>query len=190
MADLRQQYSIGLSPLREALSRLVGEGLVIAEGQRGFRVAPFSADDLDDLIFVWETVVEGTLRIAMARRDEHWEAAIVAAFHVLERRIAYATSDDDERRDSYEEAHRAFYLALTAGAGSARAAYIQGTLYDQARRYRLLMLQDQPDPMEALENHRTLMQLVLTSQTEAAVARLREDLNVWRDAVERRAGWK
>ncbi len=189
MAELRQRYAIGLSPLREALSRLVGEGLVIAEGQRGFRVAPFSPEDVDDLIFVWQTIVEGTLRAAMARRDEHSEAAIVAAFHVLERRIGCAVSEDPAERDSYEEAHRAFYLALTAGAASPRSAYIQDVLYDQARRYRLLMHRDQPEPKEALEGYRTLMHLVLTSQTEAAVAKIREDLAVWRDGVTRRAGW-
>ncbi len=189
MAELRQRYAIGLSPLREALSRLVGEGLVIAEGQRGFRVAPFSPEDVDDLIFVWQTIVEGALRAAMARRDEHSEAAIVAAFHVLERRIGCATSEDPVARDSYEQAHRAFYLALTAGAASPRATYIQNALYDQARRYRVLLHRDQPDPKDRLEGYRTLMQLVLTSQTDMAVAKLREDLTIWRDGLTRRAGW-
>jgi GntR family transcriptional regulator, carbon starvation induced regulator len=194
MAELRQRYSIGLSPLREALSRLVGEGLVIAEGQRGFRVAPFSAMDVNDILFVWQTIEEGTLRAAMARRDEHWEAAIVAAFHVLERRIGHAGSENSAERDSYEEAHRAFHMALTAGAGSVRAALIQGALYDQARRYRLLLVRDPPnprfaDPKGVLERYRSLMHLVLTGQTDAAVDMLREDLELWRDEVNRRAGW-
>jgi len=189
MTELRQRYSIGLSPLREALSRLVGEGLVIAEGQRGFRVAPFSLEDLDDLIFVWQAIVEGTLRTAMARRDEHWEAAVVAAFHVLERRIAFINSVVPSERDSYEEAHRAFNLSLTAGAGSPRSAYIQGALYDQARRYRRLQHQEPRNPAEVLEGYRTLMHLVLTSQTDAAVAKLRADLATWRDGVTRLAGW-
>jgi GntR family carbon starvation induced transcriptional regulator len=194
MTELRQRYSIGLSPLREALSRLVGEGLVIAEGQRGFRVVPFSAEDVDDLLFIWQTIEEGTLRAAMARRDEHWEASIVAAFHVLERRIAHAGSAISAERDAYEEAHRAFHMALTAGAGSVRAAFIQGALYDQARRYRLLLIREPPDPRFAeptgvLDRYRTLMHLVLTGQVDAAVAKLREDLELWRDEVNRRAGW-
>jgi DNA-binding GntR family transcriptional regulator len=194
MAELRNRYSIGLSPLREALSRLVGEGLVVAEGQRGFRVAPFSAADVDDLLFIWQTIEAGTLRTAMARRDEHWEAAIVAAFHVLERRIGHAGSENPIERDSYEEAHRAFHLALTAGAGSARAALILGALYDQARRYRLLLVRDPPhpyfaDPAGVLERYRALMHLVLTGQTDAAVSKLGEDLELWRDEVNRRAGW-
>jgi GntR family carbon starvation induced transcriptional regulator len=189
MAELRHRYSIGLSPLREALSRLVGEGLVTTEGQRGFRVAPFSAADVDDLMFIWQIIEEGALRAAMASRDEHWEASIVAAFHVLERRIQRAGSDSPGERASYEEAHRTFHLALTAGAASPRAAQIQRALYDQARRYRLLVFRDLADPKTMLEEYRQLMHLVLTYQTEAAVAKLRALLSMWRDGVRRLAGW-
>ena len=38
-----------MSPPLEALSRLAAEGFVLAESQRGFRVAPVSRDDLFDL---------------------------------------------------------------------------------------------------------------------------------------------
>ena len=38
-------YHVSMSPLREALAALAGRGLVVQEGQRGFRVAPASADD-------------------------------------------------------------------------------------------------------------------------------------------------
>ncbi len=40
--DLKDHYGMGASPLREALSRLVGEGLVQLENNRGFRVAGLS----------------------------------------------------------------------------------------------------------------------------------------------------
>jgi hypothetical protein len=46
---LRQIYGAGVSTLREALNRLASEGLVIAEGQRGFAVAPVSAEDLREV---------------------------------------------------------------------------------------------------------------------------------------------
>ena len=39
---MAQTYGASVSTLREALNRLCSEGLVIAEGQRGFEVAPIS----------------------------------------------------------------------------------------------------------------------------------------------------
>src|SRR6201999_1825607 len=47
--QLCQYLDVSLGAVREALSRLSSEGLVIAEPQRGFRVAPISAEDLKDL---------------------------------------------------------------------------------------------------------------------------------------------
>src|SRR3954469_11395404 len=47
--DLAQGYGMGATPVREGLSRLVARQLVIALGQRGFRVAPVSESDLRDI---------------------------------------------------------------------------------------------------------------------------------------------
>src|SRR3546814_10393105 len=38
--DLKARYGLSASPLREALARLVSQGFVQIENQRGFRVAP------------------------------------------------------------------------------------------------------------------------------------------------------
>ena len=46
---LRRHYAVGAGTLREAITRLVSDALVEAEGQRGFRVAPVALDDLEDL---------------------------------------------------------------------------------------------------------------------------------------------
>ena len=46
---LRDIYGVSFSTLREALSRLASEQLVVAEGQRGFSVAPISEEDLHDV---------------------------------------------------------------------------------------------------------------------------------------------
>src|SRR5579863_1497051 len=46
---LGERYGIGITPLREALNRLSAEELVNREEQRGFRVAPVSLSDLEEL---------------------------------------------------------------------------------------------------------------------------------------------
>src|ERR1700754_457711 len=40
---MKDDYGVSVSTLREILSRLSSEGFVIAEGRRGFEVAPVSA---------------------------------------------------------------------------------------------------------------------------------------------------
>jgi GntR family carbon starvation induced transcriptional regulator len=46
MEMLTQRYDVGLSPLREALVKLTGDALAVAEGQRGFWVSQISLDEL------------------------------------------------------------------------------------------------------------------------------------------------
>ena len=48
--ELQGLCGMSVSPVREALTRLVGEGLVEAEHNRGYRVATLSRHDLDDLV--------------------------------------------------------------------------------------------------------------------------------------------
>ena len=59
---LRQSYGLGASALREALSRLVADGLVETEGQRGFWVAPISREELHDITSARQVMEVGALR--------------------------------------------------------------------------------------------------------------------------------
>ena len=82
---LASRYDIGLSPLREGLTRLSTEGLVVAEGQRGFRVADISLAELHDIMTLRRKLETEALAEAIRRGDSDWEAEIVAAYHRLSR---------------------------------------------------------------------------------------------------------
>src|SRR5262245_10632838 len=87
IADLVQRYEIGATPLREGLSRLVSRGLIIGIGQRGFRVADVSSEDLRDITRMRTVVELEALRLAMAHGDDGWEAGVIAALHQMRRHI-------------------------------------------------------------------------------------------------------
>ena len=82
---LRDMYAVSFSTLREALSRLVAEGLVIAEDQRGFVVAPVSIDDLNDLTYVRVLVERECIGLAIKHGNDDWEADIIGSFHRMDR---------------------------------------------------------------------------------------------------------
>src|SRR4029078_3906205 len=78
---LKKAYGGGLSPLREALSRLGVSGLVTAEGQRGFRVAPASIDDIQDIAEVRTNVECLAFRQSIERGDDQWQGGVGASRH-------------------------------------------------------------------------------------------------------------
>src|ERR1700733_9604449 len=83
--QLRETYGFGVSALREALSRLVSEGLVESEGQRGFWVAPISRDALHDIMGSRMVPEVEPLRQSIQHASLEWESGVVAPRHSLER---------------------------------------------------------------------------------------------------------
>lgn len=158
---LREIYGVSFSTLREALSRLASERLVVAEGQRGFVVAPISRDDLLDLTDARVLVERECLRRAIANGDASWEAQILAAYHRLDRleaRLLEAggvTSEWDAR-------HAEFHESLVAGAGSPTLSEVRQSLFERARRYRRLSAALRKGARNKRDEHRTLMEAVLS----------------------------
>src|SRR5664279_3413110 len=87
IVDLVHRYEIGATPLREGLSRLVSRGLIVGIGQRGFRVADVSREDLADITRMRTVVEMEALRLAIRNGDDAWEAGIVSALHQMRRHI-------------------------------------------------------------------------------------------------------
>src|SRR5258708_25970598 len=80
---LRERYDVSVNTLRETLSRLAADGLVEAEGQRGFAVIPASFSDLLDITETRRLLECHAARLSLARADLEWESRLVAAYHKL-----------------------------------------------------------------------------------------------------------
>ena len=86
---LRERYDVGISPIREALSRLHSDGWVEREEQRGYRVTAISRDELLDAVRT-RTLIEGVaIDEAMRHGGTLAEETLVLAYHRLskERRL-------------------------------------------------------------------------------------------------------
>lgn len=171
--ELAQRFAVSSSPLREALNRLAGQGLVRSLENRGFRVAPLTARGVSDIARV-RVLVEGeALRDAMAHGDDAWEAQVVAAAHALalaERRLG------DEARsldDDWSARHRRFHLSLYAACSSPMLLELADVLFDNAERYRRWSARHRQAPRHKNDEHQRLMAAVLARDVERAVKLLR-----------------
>jgi GntR family carbon starvation induced transcriptional regulator len=168
--ELRERYGIGATPLREALSRLVPLGLVHAETQRGFRVAPASPADLDDLMATRTVIETEALRLSMVRGGDDWESEIVAALHVLLKAVAREGEHIREPDPAFDALHKRLHKAFIAACGSPRLIALQDSLYDQTYRYRRLTMPNIDSPDSFAEEHRQLAALVLRREPAACEA--------------------
>lgn len=133
--DLAQEFGVSPGAVREALSRLVPEGLVVFRDQRGCTVAPLSLDDLEDLTQLRCDVEEIALRRSVAAGHAGWEANVLVAAHRLRRTPKMTeTGVNPEWRVQHEN----FHAALVAACGSPRLLALRAQLHQQSERYRML----------------------------------------------------
>jgi DNA-binding GntR family transcriptional regulator len=169
---LSERYGIGATAIREALSRLVPDGLVASEDQRGFFVAPVSRDDLVDLTQTRIEVEQMALRLAMARGDVEWESQLLSCFHRLSRT---EPPTSPERATAWAQAHQQFHEALIAGCQSAWTLRLCRLLYEKSERYRNLSAQrTRMGDRDITAEHRTLMDAAMARDATAACRLLSE----------------
>lgn len=138
LEGLRDVYGVGVGTLREALTRLASEGLVLAEGQRGFVVAPVSAEDFAEVAEIRLLLECHAIEASFAAADLDWEGMVVAAHHKLsslERRLLAGELADASQWKRYD---REFHHALIAACGSATLVETYATAYDRFLRYQMV----------------------------------------------------
>jgi DNA-binding GntR family transcriptional regulator len=159
---LRDRYDVSVNTLREALTRLVADGLVQSEGQRGFTVVPASLADLRDVIEVRRLLECEAARRSLERADIEWEARLVGAYHKLARVEAIVDENHDRWGGKLEEYNREFHAALISACGSRWLMHLFGVMYDQSLRYRMLALQTKDFPRaQSRREHRELLDAAL-----------------------------
>jgi len=173
---LRRQLGFGFSPIREALSRLTGEGLVQQEGQRGFRVTPVSIADLEDISAIRCEVEVLALRQSIQRGDDRWEAGVAAASHHLALISADGASPASPRSDKWGRRHAAFHLSLVAACGSPRLLAIRQDLYEHSERYRRLLNAHGVGRRDVAAEHREIAEAVLLRDSAHACSLMTQHL--------------
>lgn len=171
-ADLGQRYGASVSAIRECLTRLTEQRLVVSEPMVGFRVMPLTAADLCDLTDTRIDLEVLALRGAIESGGVEWESELVAAHHRLERTPMTAPDEPRKMSEEWEQAHTAFHAALLAGCRRPRLLEMTASLRDATRLYRRWAVQRHPQ-RDGIDEHRAILEAALAGDAETATAALR-----------------
>lgn len=127
--QLRNLLDTGASPVREALSLLTSDMLVERIDQRGFRAAPASLANFEEILKLRCALEDMALHQSIAQSNSDWEERLVLAHHRMKRLADAAT---------FEDAHKSFHMALLSNANSPVLERYCSQLYDLNIRYRYL----------------------------------------------------
>jgi GntR family carbon starvation induced transcriptional regulator len=177
---LREKYEVGLSPLRESLSRLVVEGLVVGEDRRGFRVAPMTEEDLRDLTALRQEIEILAVTRSVERGGDVWEADLVRAFHHMK----LLTPETPNYLAEWSARHQAFHEALVSACGSPRLLHLRRQLFDHFMRYQRIAPRHVSRSALHDTEHKKLLDAALARDTGKCEALIRAHIRVLDGIVE------
>lgn len=185
LENLRETYGASVSTLREILNRLTGEGLVIAEGQKGFSVTPVSQQEFANLAELRELLETHALRQAFQNGDLAWEGRVVGAHHMLSVVERQLQNDEKQSADVWKHLDKEFHSALISACASRELLDAHSAVFDRYLRYQIIAVTFRGKP--AAEEHLALRDAALARDADKACSVLAQHISA---CVESTAGSK
>jgi len=168
ISGLAERYETSIGPIREALSYLAAEGLVIRKGQRGYWASEMSTTEFADVSRLRVILECDALEQSISRGDLNWESRVVAALHRVKTTLANTSDSSNMSSDELIRENRAFHMTLISACGSQRQIDFISSLYDQAERFRRHTILDHTEVQQEYEEHKKLMEAALTRDASSA----------------------
>src|SRR4051812_2074217 len=166
LARLRNDYAASVSTLREVLSRLSSEKLVVAEGQRGFEVAPVSAKNLREIAGLRQLLECKALEQSFDHGDVEWEGRVVAAHYKLALMEERMEVGDRSATELWKQYDWQFHQALISACGSRLLMATHAAVFDKYLRYQIVALGFRSGI--AAREHKLLLEAALRRDAEKA----------------------
>ena len=166
LEGLKEDYGVSVSTLREILNRLAAEGFVLAEGRRGFEVAPISAANLRELAELRLLLEQHAMGVSFAHADVEWEGRVVSAHHKLAstERLMETGLGELEQWKRYDGE---FHQALISNCGSRMLIETHALVFDKYFRYLMVAFKYRHE--EPAAQHKALLDCAL--QRDATTAK-------------------
>ncbi|RII27009.1 MAG: GntR family transcriptional regulator [Geobacter sp.] len=181
--EMAKAYGISRGTLREALSRLEERQLVVRAPNHGARVVTLSYEELVDIYQVREAL--GGLACGLAARNMT-DAEIDDLKKLLDE---HEQSINEDQGLSYyqQEGELDFHYRILQGSRNKKVlSILDGGLYQLMRMYRYQFSTSTPRPLQALKEHRRIVEALEERDAELADLLMRRHIRSARLSIEER----
>lgn len=178
---LKTDYGVSAGTLREAITRLASDALVVTEGQRGFRVAPIALEDLEDITNLRVQIETMALRQSIRTGDSQWRERVGQAFAAISAEEPIAP----ERRRRWEQLNADFHEALLSGYASPWTVRVLRLLSRHTERYRSFAMTLPGAVRDVHAEHSAIFEFAMTGQDARAALALEVHIRATPDLLMR-----
>lgn len=168
LGEVEQAARLGVSrtPLREALSRLNADGLVVAQPGRGHVISPISLENITELYEVRQALEQQAARLCALRRDPEVFAGLSAEFAAVPGRLA----QDDESRSAYYSLVRRLDDAIDEGARNSHLVQAIQGVRTHLERIRRIAKGNNERLLTAAHEHQVICDAIRDGNAELAAS--------------------
>ena len=163
---MRNAYGTSVSTLRELFNRLASEGLLVAEGARGFQVPAVSSANLREIAAMRQLLECHGMQESFKRGDLAWEGRVVAAHHMLATTEKQLHTGGPCPPETWRRYDWAFHLALISACDSRVLLETYAAICDKYLRYQMIAAVFR-GPIAA-DEHRILLECALARDWQRA----------------------
>jgi DNA-binding GntR family transcriptional regulator len=163
---MKEAYGASVSTLRELFNRLATEGLLVAEGSRGFQVSAVSSANLREVAAMRQLLECHGLKESFQRGDLEWEGRVVAAYHKLATMEKKMAAGDSSPAETWRQYDWAFHFALISACGSGVLLETYAAICDKYLRYQIIAAVFRGEL--AADEHRVLLECALARDWQRA----------------------
>lgn len=170
---LAEEYRVSTTVIREALSRMAGDGLVIVQPNRGFFIPELNLQELRDVTELRCVTEALAVRLAIERGTLDWESDLIATHHTLTRTPRRDASG--QTTNEWLHAHRAFHAKLLEASNCRPMIHLASNLGASTELYRRWAAPSQAAATRDVEaEHRAILDAAVARDAERAGRLLRE----------------
>lgn len=182
LSALSEEFQTSSTVIREALTRLTGERLVVLRPNRGYFLPTLSMDELKDLTRMRSANEALAVSMAIERGGVDWESRVLAAHHTMGR---IPKRDKDGRiNPEWAAAHQRFHYELLSACGMPMLLDLCGTLSDLQQLYnRWASRSTDWSGRNLSKEHQAILDAALDRDAERAARLLAEHYEGTMDAI-------
>lgn len=167
------QLGISITPMREAVRRLSGEGWIQIDSHRNARIAGLDPDEARDLLELRRILEPEAAGLAAQRRDEDDVAELSAAVEAL---LPVTREWGEDALARHARFHQALYRA-SHNTALARTLDDVWTRSDRYRRHGLTLPEGSEPRTRDLDEHREIAQAVIDQDSDRATTLVRSHID-------------
>ncbi|MEV7976802.1 GntR family transcriptional regulator [Streptomyces sp. NPDC086519] len=172
--SLAETTGFGISPIRDALTRLSHEGLVLTLPRKGYQVTPLTLKTVDDLFTLWRIVGPETARLGVQDATAEQRQQIIAAFSAAIPGSDSTGSEAGEQPLRRVEAATAAFASLAAATDNDYLIRVHDRLHNDIARILALITAEASTSMPDPSVDKEWIELVERRDGDAAAARVRD----------------